>query len=150
MSLGDSCTSCDFTSCNSEYCACYDDADCGTVATCIKACAANDTSCDYGCFVGHTTGISEAAVLEDCASRQCATGCNVTLELTSCESCMFTMAMSDVDACLTTSDCAAYFLCLTSCGSDPTCPSTCGASPTTPEQNILNDFDGPCGNVCGQ
>jgi hypothetical protein len=145
MGLGDACTNCAFTSCENLYCTCFGDADCGPIVTCLNACAVGDTTCIDGCYAHHTTGISEATLLDACEAMSCAGMCGNAATLPKCEECLFTNAAANMDACLVDSTCIAWLACANACA-DPVCIGNCATD--TDADAVNGAYQGVCSNEC--
>jgi hypothetical protein len=125
--LGDACTDCLADKCNATYCACYADPACGSLVQCAQACAGN-ADCNQNCFTNNENGISEAALLNNCAATQCPS-CPGTASLSPCELCVFTSCAPQMNTCLANPDCNALLACAQACPMDAnydTCVQNCG------------------------
>ena len=100
---------------------------CGSLVQCSQACAGN-ADCNQDCFTNNQNGISEAALLNNCAATQCPS-CPGTSALSPCELCVFTSCSSQMNACLANPDCNALLACVQACPMDANydaCVQDCG------------------------
>ncbi len=143
--LGDPCTACAAPTCSAAYCTCYGDHDCAGVLSCLDGCGPLDSSCQDGCYAGHTTGIAEAIALTDCMARQCTSACPGAIPQTNCQECLATMAASDLDQCFADSACVAWFHCFLGC-SDTACEANCMADANA--ESLYSNTQGVCSLYC--
>lgn len=123
QALGDACTACLFDKCNMTYCACYAEPACASLVSCSQGCA-GDPACNQGCFTNNQNGISEAALVNDCAATNCAM-CPGTAALDPCSKCLFGACPDALSKCLANSECAALVTCAQGCGGDAFCQLGC-------------------------
>ena len=148
--LGDACTDCLADKCNATYCACYADLACGSLVQCSQGCA-GDAACNQGCFTNNQAGISEAALLGDCAATNCA-ACPGTAALEPCTKCLFGACPAVMNKCLANAECAALIACAQDCAGDAICQFGC----YTDHPDGQSDADGvstcvqdSCSGQCG-
>jgi hypothetical protein len=110
---GDACSACASTSCPSEWCACAANAECPPLITCWDGCETEE--CFQDCMTAHTSGISDAANVQSCASSVCS-ACQAGWEpLDPCSACMFESCEQPTNACLAVSVCSDLWACLGEC-----------------------------------
>jgi hypothetical protein len=125
----DACTTCVSNACNPIYCGCYGTADCPPLVDCAARCAQNDAACLQACWSMYPNGISDAFLAADCATQSCSGVCPSTgVLLSTCNRCLFTSCESEMNACLSVTECSRLVGCLGFCGANnPSCTSFCYA-----------------------
>ena len=113
--LGDACTDCEAQSCQETYCACYANPSCVNLAACGAGCAANDLACFQTCWTANPDGISDGALLVDCAASSCSAGCPGLTPLTPCQKCLYQQCPAPMNKCVANADCVALLYCLGAC-----------------------------------
>jgi hypothetical protein len=125
--FGDPCTQCELAECPTEYCGCYDNAECGQLALCIAGCGANDAACKQGCWTDHEGGISDGALLVHCAGTTCAEACPGAEPLAPCGVCLYGNCPAVMNTCIANAECVALLACLAQCPSTG-CENQCYAN----------------------
>jgi len=125
-SFGDPCTVCEAKSCTAEYCKCYGNAACVQLAQCDVPCAPNDLACHQACWTANVGGISDGALLVDCAAKQCDQGCPGLTPLTPCQKCLYQTCPAPMNLCVSNPECTLLLYCMASC-TDPGCLQDCYA-----------------------
>ncbi|MFO0759248.1 MAG: hypothetical protein U0359_22340 [Byssovorax sp.] len=125
--LGDACSNCASEKCMAVYCSCYADPQCGGLVQCNTSCQPGDQNCAQNCLNANKNGISEAFLLSDCAASQCAASCPGTSVLDDCQRCLFTSCASQMNNCLSDTDCSELIQCVQQCSpGDSGCQQDCG------------------------
>ena len=145
--LGDTCSDCLFTSCNALYCTCFDNASCGSLVACSQACAPGDTACGQACFTNNQAGISNAALVGDCAATQCP-ACTGSAALGPCEKCLFTSCSAQMNKCLANADCNGLIQCVQDGGDAFGCAFEYPDG-TDDAQAVSDCLDNNCSGQCG-
>lgn len=123
--LGDVCTTCELKACPELYCGCYQNGECGLLATCVLACPAGDTGCIQDCYTLHPDGISDGALLVDCAATDCPMGCPGYQPLDACTLCLYQKCPSQMNTCVANAACTQLLVCVDACKGDETCNNGC-------------------------
>jgi hypothetical protein len=91
---------------------------------CVSNCS-GDTGCEAECRYSFPDGISDAALLMQCAVVACGVECPGLTELPACNVCLFESCPERMNACLGIADCAALVECGQACGGDGACLQGC-------------------------
>ncbi len=124
--VGDPCTTCESTQCPDAYCSCFNNGSCVLLAQCAAACDVGDQQCNQDCWTQYPEGISDGAVLTDCAATTCEDACGSFTPLTECQLCLYTDCAEAMNTCVSNPECFALLGCLDAC-EDPGCENTCYA-----------------------
>lgn len=146
VGLGDACSDCAVDACNALYCTCAANTDCTTLIACLDGCAGNQ-GCAQNCLSSTPAGISDAVLLNDCASGACGAQCPTTQPLDACQKCAAQMCPQQLSACLANPECTPLIECVTDCGGDFFCQAGC-ADEYGGGQNVAEDLGGCVEGVC--
>ena len=117
VGLGDACSDCAVDACNALYCTCAANTDCTTLIACLDGCGGNQ-GCAQNCLSSTPNGISDAVLLNDCASGACGAQCPTTQPLDACQKCAAQMCPQQLSACLANPDCTPLIDCASQCSPD--------------------------------
>lgn len=123
---GGRCTICESTECPDEYCDCYNNGSCVLLAQCTFACPVGDIECNQLCWTTYPEGISDGALLTQCAATTCSGQCGALNPLTECQICLYGECSQAMNTCVSNPECTALLTCLDLC-EDPGCENTCYA-----------------------
>jgi hypothetical protein len=124
FALGDACTECELANCPTEYCDCFQNDACVSLAQCAITCIPGDLDCYQPCWTASPNGISDAALLTHCAGTVCAASCPGFAPLDPCQQCLYSSCDAEMNACMSNPDCTALLLCLDACTA-PGCENQC-------------------------
>jgi hypothetical protein len=125
VDLGEPCTACELAACPDVYCGCYGNASCGLLASCVLACAPEDTACLQECATTYPDGITDGALLSHCAAVDCAVECPGFVPLTDCQLCLYQGCEEEMNRCIANPSCSAALYCIADCEGDTTCAYAC-------------------------
>lgn len=144
------CATCELEQCPDLYCRCFDSEGCIGLAWCIGNCPAGYNPCVQSCYSNSPTGISDAALVVECAATLCQAHCPGFGSLPPCNLCMFEGCPGEMNACLADPDCAALLYCVNGC-TDQTCATSCVADHggvTLLVSNLSSCMTAACGTPC--
>jgi hypothetical protein len=149
---GTGCTQCIATSCSDIWCGCANNPECSALYDCVGDCG-NDPACAQTCYTTHAAGLSDAALVADCAATACDGSCNWGGEpLDPCTKCLYLDCSAEMNACVGDTECLAVWDCLQGCGPGQlTCHQACyDAHPSgvLPLENLLGCSNDQCPNTC--
>src|SRR5262249_30022685 len=78
-------------------------------------CKQGNTTCSQNCLMSNKDGISEAALLNGCAAKECASDCPGAATITPCEQCLFESCSSEMNKCLADTTCSKFLQCAAKC-----------------------------------
>ena len=96
------------------------------LAQCDVPCQPTDLACHQACWTAHAGGISDGALLVDCAAKQCAQGCPGLTPLTPCQKCLYQTCPAPMNACIANPECTNLLYCMAACA-DQACLDGCSA-----------------------
>jgi hypothetical protein len=114
--FGDACTECLAVSCPETYCNCYENSECFALFQCGGPCD-GDPQCVEACYAEHQDGISDAALVSDCAAVFCPDACPgfEGSQVDPCTKCILKGCEAEMNACLAEPACLQLYECLTAC-----------------------------------
>ena len=125
--VGEPCTICESTQCPEAYCDCFNNGSCVLLAQCNAACNIADAGCFQACWALYPEGISDGAVLTDCAATTCNDECGgLFTPLNDCQLCLYGECSDAMNTCVANPQCFALLACLDTCD-DVGCENTCYA-----------------------
>ncbi len=127
VDFGEPCSECELAACEDRYCECYGNVDCTLYASCALECPPGDGDCLQACNTAHPDGITDAALLNDCAAKSCPAECEqfALYALDACETCLYESCESAMNACLSVPDCSELLFCLADCDGAMACENLC-------------------------
>jgi hypothetical protein len=126
------CKVCVHDSCCAEMAACSEDAECIQYFLCRDQCGALP-SCKDACAIAQPIGAGLNHVREYCLASNCSTACEATARTcgglggmqATCKTCMEANCCDEGQACGTSAECAAVYVCIDACGDDTACQDEC-------------------------
>ena len=153
--FGDPCTECVAVECPERWCDCVGNSSCLGLLQCAGDCSGNDPGCTQVCYTQFESGISDAALITDCAGSLCPAQCpgNGGSTLDDCTECILQDCETEINDCLAAPECLQLYDCLTNqCGPlDLMCQDACydtydaGISKL---QTMLTCAGNECPNAC--
>lgn len=127
VDLGDPCTSCELRECGDAYCECQGNDACLALGGCAVGCAAGDYDCYQACWSKQPTGITDLAIVNDCAAERCSDECAqfALIDLDDCEHCLYSHCEATMNSCVSNAACMGYWSCYESCADDGACQDGC-------------------------
>jgi hypothetical protein len=152
--LGDACTECMAWDCSDTYCACSNNAECGTLLTCLAGCGQGNEGCTNSCLAQHENGISDALLVSDCSATTCQASCPAGgVPLDACQKCLFVSCAPAMNKCLADPECQALIACIAECApNDDVCFQTCAFQhfgALADAQAVGECASGVCAASCG-
>ncbi|HTJ82925.1 MAG TPA: hypothetical protein VL400_14490 [Polyangiaceae bacterium] len=149
---GDACTQCIASSCSDVWCSCVNNPECFALYSCVGDCG-GDQGCATDCYTAHSAGLSDAALVADCAATACDGSCNWGGEpLDPCQKCLYTDCADEMNACIGNTECVAVWQCLQGCGpTQLSCHQACyDAHPSgvMPLEDLFSCSTNSCPDTC--
>ncbi len=120
--FGDPCTECQAQKCSTDYCTCLEDPQCLQLALCYQGCDSVGYApldpCIQQCWAAHPNAIANGAKAMHCGATECSTACPGYQPNPPCEVCMFDTCASEMNACLSNTDCAFLVACIDASGAE--------------------------------
>jgi hypothetical protein len=146
----DVCAECTFGACHEVYCACQSNGACAMLSFCVSNCE-GDLACEADCRYSFPDGISDAALLMQCAVVSCPIECPGLTLLPECNVCLFESCPERMNACLGSEPCATLVECAEGCNGDGACLEACFAAHPDPDTLgeevfacVCSDCQAPC------
>ena len=111
---GDNCTNCISASCSQVWCDCRNNAECVALYACWNNCGTSQT-CINNCMMQHSTGVSQALLVDNCAGTTCHGSCNWGQPIPPCTQCIYSDCTQQMNACFADPQCIPLLDCLDAC-----------------------------------